>query len=970
MSAILELFRASGALYGGNAAFIEDLYERYLQDPERVDRAWRVRFDAMREAANEPLPAAPDAASAPARPVQGEIPHGPVRENFVRLAHESRARAHRPTTAHLEPAAAAKQAAVLRLINAYRFRGHQVADTDPIQLREKPRIQDLDPDYHHFSADDLDLVFHTGSLCAPDRMKLRDIIALLQRIYCGPVGSEYMYITSTTEKRWIQKRLETYRATPELETADRRWILFLLTAAEGIEKYLHQRYVGQKRFSLEGGEALIPLLDELIQRAGRKGQKEVVIGMAHRGRLNVLTNIFGKPPQAMFDEFEGRLPMDAHKMAGDVKYHLGFSTDVDTPGGAVHLALGFNPSHLEIINPVIEGSVRARQRRRRDKTGDQVLPVLIHGDAAFAGQGVVMETLQLSQTRSYSTGGTVHIIINNQIGFTTSHPLDARSSPYCTDIAKLVQAPVFHVNGDDPEAVIFVTRMALDYRNEFHKDIVIDLLCYRRLGHNEADEPAVTQPMMYQKIAARPTARSLYAQRLAAATVMSPEDAEALVEDYRRSIEQGVVVARPVLCGLDNAYRVDWSHCQSEHWDQAIDTGVPLPKLQALGEVLLRLPTGFELHPRVVKVWEERHKMAAGEQLLNWGMAENLAYATLVEAGTPVRLSGQDCGRGTFVHRHAKVHDQRTGESYTPLQHVSEHQGPFIAIDSILSEEAVLGFEYGFATAEPHGLTLWEAQFGDFANGAQVVIDQFITSAGTKWGLACGLTMLLPHGLEGQGAEHSSARLERYLQLCSEHNIQVCVPTTPAQMFHLLRRQMVRDYRKPLIVMTPKSLLRHRLAVSALDELAAGQFQTVIPETDAIDPAGVERVIFCSGKVYYDLLEARRAQALTSCAIIRIEQLYPFPKGQFVAALAAYPVGAQIIWCQEEAKNQGAWDQIKHRLHDLLPEGTWPQYVGRPSSAAPAVGHHAAHAEQHERLIDEALTGHSNPSMNPRTPHQ
>jgi len=970
MSAILELFRASGALYGGNAAFIEDLYERYLQDPERVDRAWRVRFDAMREAANEPLPAAPDAASAPARPVQGEIPHGPVRENFVRLAHESRARAHRPTTAHLEPAAAAKQAAVLRLINAYRFRGHQVADTDPIQLREKPRIQDLDPDYHHFSADDLDLVFHTGSLCAPDRMKLRDIIALLQRIYCGPVGSEYMYITSTTEKRWIQKRLETYRATPELETADRRWILFLLTAAEGIEKYLHQRYVGQKRFSLEGGEALIPLLDELIQRAGRKGQKEVVIGMAHRGRLNVLTNIFGKPPQAMFDEFEGRVPMDAHKMAGDVKYHLGFATDVDTPGGAVHLALGFNPSHLEIINPVIEGSVRARQRRRRDKTGDQVLPVLIHGDAAFAGQGVVMETLQLSQTRSYSTGGTVHIVINNQIGFTTSHPLDARSSPYCTDIAQLVQAPVFHVNGDDPEAVIFVTRMALDYRNEFHKDIVIDLLCYRRLGHNEADEPAVTQPMMYQKIAARPTARSLYAQRLAAATVMSPEDAEALVEDYRRSIEQGVVVARPVLCGLDNAYRVDWSHCQSEHWDQAIDTGVPLPKLQALGEVLLRLPTGFELHPRVVKVWEERHKMAAGEQLLNWGMAENLAYATLVEAGTPVRLSGQDCGRGTFVHRHAKVHDQRTGESYTPLQHVSEHQGPFIAIDSILSEEAVLGFEYGFATAEPHGLTLWEAQFGDFANGAQVVIDQFITSAGTKWGLACGLTMLLPHGLEGQGAEHSSARLERYLQLCSEHNIQVCVPTTPAQMFHLLRRQMVRDYRKPLIVMTPKSLLRHRLAVSALDELAAGQFQTVIPETDAIDPAGVERVIFCSGKVYYDLLEARRAQALTSCAIIRIEQLYPFPKGQFVAALAAYPVGAQIIWCQEEAKNQGAWDQIKHRLHDLLPEGTWPQYVGRPSSAAPAVGHHAAHAEQHERLIDEALTGHSNPSMNPRTPHQ
>ncbi|WP_295393221.1 2-oxoglutarate dehydrogenase E1 component [uncultured Thiodictyon sp.] len=957
MSAILELFRSSGALYGGNAAFIEDLYERYLRDPEGVDHAWRVRFDAMRQsAANEPAPSV--------QPVAAEIAHGPVRENFARLARESRSQARLRNVDQLEPAAAEKQSAVLRLINAYRFRGHQVADTDPIRLRERPRVQDLDPVYHNLTADDLDLVFYTGSLCAPDRMPLRDIIALIQRIYCGPVGSEYMYITSTTEKRWVQKRLESYRATPELETADRRWILFMLSAAEGIEKYLHQRYVGQKRFSLEGGETLIPLLDELIQRAGRKGQKEVVIGMAHRGRLNVLTNIFGKPPQAMFDEFEGRLPMDAHTMAGDVKYHLGFATDVDTPGGAVHLALGFNPSHLEIINPVIEGSVRARQRRRRDHNGHQVLPVLIHGDAAFAGQGVVMETLQLSQTRSYSTGGTVHIVINNQIGFTTSHPLDARSSPYCTDIAKLVQAPVFHVNGDDPEAAIFVTRMALDFRNQFHKDVVIDLICYRRLGHNEADEPAVTQPMMYAKIAARPTTRALYAQRLATAGVMTETEAAALVEDYRRSIEQGVVVARPVLCGLDNAYRVDWSHCQSEDWDQECDTGVPLPKLQALAAAMLAVPEGFDLHPRVAKVWEERHKMAAGEQLLNWGMAENLAYASLLEAGIPVRLSGQDCGRGTFVHRHAKVHDQSTGESYTPLQHLDPQQGAFIAIDSILSEEAVLGFEYGFATAEPNALTLWEAQFGDFANGAQVVIDQFITSAGTKWGLACGLTMLLPHGLEGQGAEHSSARLERYLQLCAEHNIQVCVPTTPAQMYHLLRRQMLRDYRKPLIVMTPKSLLRHRLAVSALDELTTGRFQTVIGECDAIDPAGVERVIFCSGKVYYDLLETRRAGGLSNRALIRIEQLYPFPKEAFNAALAVYPAAPEIVWCQEEAKNQGAWDQIKHRLHELLPAGKRLKYTGRPASAAPAVGHRAAHVQQHDQLIEAALSGPFNPSMN------
>ncbi len=541
--------------------------------------------------------------------------------------------------------------------------------------------------------------------------------------------------------------------------------------------------------------------------------------------------------------------------------------------------LGFNPSHLEIIDPVIEGAVRARQRRRHDRAGDQVLPVLIHGDAAFAGQGVVMETLQLSQTRSYGTGGTVHIVINNQIGFTTSHPLDTRSSAYCTDVAKIVQAPVFHVNGDDPEAVIFVTRMALDFRNQFHKDVIIDLICYRRLGHNEADEPAVTQPMMYKKIRQHPTPRAVYADRLIASGLVAKDESEAMIADYRDSIEQGVVIARPVLCGLDHDARVDWSFCHGTTWDQDTDTGVPVEKLRALTDAMLRVPEGFELHPRVEKIWEERRKMAHGDQLLNWGYAENLAYASLLDTGIPVRLSGQDAGRGTFFHRHAKIHDQPTGDSHTPLQHLGAHQGAFIAIDSILSEEAVLGYEYGFATAEPHALTLWEAQFGDFANGAQVVIDQFITSAGTKWGLCCGLVMLLPHGLEGQGAEHSSARLERFLQLCAEHNIQVCAPTTPAQMFHLLRRQIVRNYRKPLIVMTPKSLLRHRLAVSSLDELANGQFQTVIPEVDPIDPRAVERVVFCSGKVYYDLLEARRARGLTNVAHRAHRAALPLPQG-------------------------------------------------------------------------------------------
>jgi len=952
MSAQLELFRGSSAFYGGNAAFIEDLYEQYLRDPEAIDPAWRQRFDDIRR----------DAAN--------EVAHGPVRHNFERLASESRSRATARSTERLAPAAAEKQAAVLRLVNTYRYRGHQVADLDPLALRAKPKVADLEPDYHGLEVTDEDLVFHTGSLYAPDRMTLREILALLRRIYCRAVGAEYMHITSTQEKRWVQKRMEGYQARPEIDDADRRWLLTLLTAAEGLEKYLHTAYVGQKRFSLEGAEALIPLLDELVQRAGRKGIREIVIGMAHRGRLNVLVNLLGKPPQDIFAEFEGRGPMKPSQAAGDVKYHMGFSTDVETPGGIVHVALGFNPSHLEIIDPVIQGSVRARQRRRGDRTGDQVLPVLIHGDSAFAGQGVVTETLQLSQTRSFGTGGTVHVVVNNQIGFTTSNPLDTRSTLYCTDVAKMVQAPVFHVNGDDPEAVVFVTRMALDYRNQFKKDVVIDLVCYRRLGHNEADEPAVTQPMMYKCIRQHPTARAIYADRLIDAGIIDRDTAVAMIEAYRGGIEHGVVVARPVLCELDHSYRVDWRALIGSDWTLPVDTGLPRERLQSLAERMLSVPDDLELHPRVVKIWAERRKMAQGDQLANWGFAENLAYATLLDAGYPVRLSGQDSGRGTFFHRHAKVHCQTTGHEYTPLQHLASHQAPFIVIDSILSEESVLGFEYGFATAEPNALTLWEAQFGDFANGAQVVIDQFISSAGTKWGLQCGLVMLLPHGMEGQGAEHSSARIERFLQLCAEHNIQVCVPTTPAQMFHLLRRQMLRDFRRPLIVMTPKSLLRHRLAVSSLEELAEGRFQPIIPECDSIEPADVDRLIFCTGKVYYDLLEARRARGLVNVAIVRIEQLYPFPKTDFAEVIACYPDTSEVIWCQEEPQNQGAWDQIKHRFHELILDGKQPYYVGRASSAAPAVGHRAVHVEQQERLVDEALMGRINPRMNRRIPDQ
>ncbi len=926
----------TSALYSGNGAFLESLYEAYLLDPERVDPSWREHFEALHETSPR------------------EIPHGPIREHFRRLAGKCWSQAH--SAGSLAPLAAEKQAAVLRLINAYRYQGHRVARLDPLQLRDIPEIPDLDPAYYRLDAADLDQIFHTGSLYAPDRMRLRDILHLVREIYCGPVGSEYMHITDTREKRWIQKRLEGYRAKPELDAAGRRWLLQLLSAAEGFERYLHLRYVGQKRFSLEGGETLIPLLDELIQRAGRKGIREIVLGMTHRGRLNVLVNILGKPLQALFSEFEECMNPRWARLAGDVKYHLGFSTDIDTPGGALHLALGFNPSHLEIIDPVIEGSVRARQRRRRDHRGEQVLPLLIHGDSAFAGQGVVAETLQLSQTRGFSTGGTLHLIINNQIGFTTSNPLDTRSSPYCTDLAKMVQAPVFHVNGDDPEAAIFVTRLALDYRNQFHKDVVVDLVCYRRLGHNEADEPAVTQPKMYQRIRGHPSPRVVYGERLIAAGVICREEMNAMMADYRRALEQGVVVARPVLCQLDRKHRVNWQPYRNQPWDQDLNTGVPREKLQALARRMLQVPEGFQLHPRVAKLWEERERMAEGTRMADWGFCELLAYATLVDAGYGVRLSGQDCSRGTFFHRHATLHDQKTGASYTPLQHLSPDQAPFTAIDSLLSEEAVLGFEYGYATAEPRELTLWEAQFGDFANVAQVVIDQFISSAGTKWDLYCGLVLLLPHGLEGQGAEHSSARLERFLQLCAEENMQVCVPTTPAQMFHLLRRQMLRPYRRPLIVLTPKSLLRHRLATSRLEELEQGGFQTVLGEDD-LDPAAVQRVILCTGKIYFELLEARSAQGLKGVALIRLEQLYPFPKTACAAALRPYARAAQWIWCQEEPRNQGAWQQIKDPLQALLGKDRVLRYVGRPDSAVPAVGYRQVHLEQQAQLIETALCG-------------
>ena len=844
---------------------------------------------------------------------------------------------------------------MLQLINAYRFRGHQQADIDPLNIRKRLDIPELTLRYHELGEEDLDTVFQTGSLAGPREAPLHEILAILRQTYCGHIGAEYMHKTNTDEKRWIQQRLEGVHAAPGLTTQERRNILDRLTVAEGLERFLHAKYVGQKRFSLEGGESLIPLLDELINRAGSQGVREIVLGMAHRGRLNVLVNVMGKSTEELFQEFEGR-----HRRGngtGDVKYHLGFSSDILTSGGRVHLALAFNPSHLEIASPVVEGSVRARQDRRGDLSGDQVLPVVIHGDAAFAGQGVVMETFNMSQTRGFSTKGTVHIVVNNQIGFTTSTTKDARSTYYCTDVAKMVNAPIFHVNGDDPEAVIFVTRLALDYRMTFKKDVVIDLVCYRRHGHNEADEPAATQPIMYQRIGALPTTRTLYAEHLTAEGAIAAGEADEMVKACRARLEVGSCMVPGVLgtSEVENPFAVDWKPYLERDWTEPADTTIPLDRLHALSEQLLVLPEGFELNSRVAKIMDDRRRMAAGALPIDWGYAETLAYASLVTEGYAVRLSGQDSGRGTFFHRHAVLHNQKQRGTYVPLRNLGPEQANFLVIDSLLSEEAVLAFEYGYATAAPLTLVIWEAQFGDFANGAQVVIDQFISSGEQKWGRLCHLVMLLPHGYEGQGPEHTSARPERFLQLCAQHNMQVCMPTTPAQAFHMLRRQMLRPYRKPLVVMSPKSLLRHKLAVSTLEDLTEGRFQPVLPEAETLDPEQVTRVVICSGKVYYDLVEKRRELALNQVALVRLEQLYPFPEEDLTQALAPFTRAKHFVWCQEEPLNQGAWYSSQHHIRRMLPVDAYLEHVTRPASASPAVGYYDVHVAQQRAVVAAAL---------------
>ncbi len=936
---LLEFWEDS-QLAGHNAAYLEDLYERFLSDPGSVPEHWRTFFQTLPRVNGH----------------GAEPSHSAIRETFRTLTRRPYARLRPPPGVPRADLHAEKQIRVLQLINAYRFRAHQIADIDPLGLREKPELPELTPAFHGLGEADMDIQFDTGSLAIGERATLREILSRLQAIYCGSVGSEYMHITETQEKRWIQERIERAGGELSLDVALRRRILQRLTAAEGLERYLHTRYVGQKRFSLEGGDALIPLLDELIQRGGTHGIKEVSIGMAHRGRLNVLINIVGKTAAELFEEFEGKAGRDSSG-SGDVKYHQGFSSDLRAGKGIVHVNLAFNPSHLEIVGPVVEGSVRARQQRSGDDEGKYVVPILIHGDAAFAGQGVVMETFNMSQSRGFSTKGTVHIVVNNQIGFTTSAQRDARSTLYCTDIAKMVNAPIFHVNGDDPDAVIAVTQLALDYRMNYHKDVVIDLVCYRRHGHSEADEPTATQPVMYRAIRNHPTPRALYAERLVAEGVYDADTPQQIMDAYRDRLDRGERVVDELVPKEEANYpwAVNWQPYLAQACTAFLDTSVSIDRLRQLWRHLDRLPDGFELNPNVAKIIGNRRKMAAGAMPIDWGFAETMSYATLVDEGFPVRLCGQDSGRGTFFHRHAVLYCQKDGSAYVPLRNIGEKQANFLVINSLLSEEAVLAFEYGYATTDPKTLVIWEAQFGDFANNAQVVIDQFISAGEQKWNRLCGLVMFLPHGLEGQGPEHSSARLERYLQLCAEHNMQVCVPTTPAQIFHLLRRQVMLKCRKPLVVMSPKSLLRHRLAVSTLEDFSEGQFQPVIAEVDALQDDVVRRVVLCAGKVYYELLEKRREQKIEDIAIIRVERLYPFPEGLLRNELARYPNAADIIWCQEEPQNQGAWFSIQHHLHATTSDASKLHYVGRPFSAAPAVGYAWLHLQQQHRLVAEAL---------------
>lgn len=927
-------FRSSH-LAAGNIHYIESIYGEYIQKKDWLQESWESYFNDLRQG------------------MDGEVPYQEVERDIRRLLQFP------PVTGSVV-APSHHQAQINALIRAYRAYGHKKARVNPLEYKSIDDGEDLILSKYGFEEQDLETVYDVSKTrFGEHKLSLNQLITKLENTYCSSVGAEFMYLSEHPRKEWVLSKLEQSQGNYGLSSQRKLHILGRLIAAEGLEHSLATKYPGTKRFGLEGGEALIPMMDALVQASGQAGAKELVIGMAHRGRLNMLVNILGKNPASLFEEFEGKFSFDNKDFCGDVKYHQGFSSNVKTPGGEVHLALSFNPSHLEIVGPVVEGSVRARQDRRGDKRGNQVLPIIVHGDAAFAGQGVVMETLQMSQLRGYKTGGTIHIILNNQIGFTISKTGDARSTVYATDVAKIIEAPIFHVNGNDPEAVIYVTELALEYRMKFNCDVVIDMFCYRRHGHNEADEPSITQPIMYQAIKELPSSCNLYADRLVAEEVLTREYADQLKEEYRDHLDKGEHVSFSLVEKPNKSLFVDWTPYLGHKWKHYFPTGVDQQLLDKVGKKLTVQPPGFKLHPQVIKVLQDREEMRLGQKPVDWGYAELLAYGTLVYEGFLVRLSGQDSRRGTFSHRHVVVHNQENGDDYCHIKHLFPKQPLSQFYDSFLSEEAALAFEYGYATTNPKALVIWEAQFGDFANGAQVVIDQFLSSGEMKWSRLCSLVLLLPHGYEGQGPEHSSARLERFLQLCAGNNMQVCIPSTAAQMFHMLRREVVRPLRKPLVVMTPKSLLRKKEAASPLVKFTHGSFKPVLGETSRkVVAKQVTRVILCSGKIYYDLCEKRQEDARFNTAIIRLEQLYPFPHTSLNARLKHYPALKKLVWCQEDPLNQGAWYNSKHHLEIIARncvQSVQLSCVGREASAAPAAGYLALHQKQQLEILDKAF---------------
>ncbi len=919
----------------GGSTYLENMYEQYMNSPESVPAELKQYFEGLPKKGNGAQ----------------EISHQQIQKHFADITQNPFLQTGPQVSG--DAAYEYKQAKVEQLVRNYRRFGHLAAKIDPLGA-ERPHVSQLDLSHYDLSKNDYSTKFRAQDLMGQEKSSLKDILEKLKSVYCNHIGYEFMDMRNEEEAKWIQNHIESDSAINQVRDEVKKLILQQLISADGFEKTLDTKYVGQKRFSLEGCDSLVPLLSEIIDKAAESKMAETVLGMAHRGRLNVMLNVLGLPSEQIFMTFEGR--DDYGKTTGDVKYHLGVSSDVDTRHGPLHVALAFNPSHLEVIDAVTMGSVRAREDMWEAKTrGKLVLPILIHGDAAFAGQGIVMETLNMSQTKAYSVGGTIHIITNNQIGFTTSDPQESRTAVYCTDISRMIDAPVFHVNADDPEAVIRIARLAFAYRMEFHKDVIIDLVGYRRHGHNEADEPRATQPLMYQKIDAHLRPREIYANKLIAEGLVSEAENDQMIADYRQLLDEGKRVIPTLPKGLVQHYLANWTPYLHKEWNIPSDTTVDIGLLKDLGKQLYTMPDDVSLQKQVKLVMNNRLKMANGEKPIDWGFGENLAYATLIHDGLPIRITGQDVGRGTFGHRHAIIHDQNTDDLYIPLRHLKGKNARFDIYNSLLSEEGVLGFEYGYATASPKTLVIWEAQFGDFANGAQVIIDQFISSGWQKWQRLSGVTMFLPHGMEGMGPEHSSARLERFLQLCAQHNIQVCVPSTPSQIFHLIRRQSVRPYRKPLIVMTPKSLLRNPLATSTLEELAEGKYKLVIPEAEEQEKSKVKRVVLCCGKVYYDLLKRRMAKEQDNVAIVRIEQLYPFPSSDLKEVLAGYDHVKDIVWCQEEPRNQGAWYTCKHRFEACLADGVEIRYIGRDPLAAPAVGYHDLHQKQQDALVEEAL---------------